>query len=116
MTRTTITLLCLLAGCAYTPQEMRQEGERFTYALKLPPAEAALCIRRALDARPGAEPHERALGAGRELLIRITGTGLYSAIVEVMPRGTGSEATVWMTPNLLYDRAGLLALIGESGC
>lgn len=97
--------LVLLAGCAYSPAEFREVGTRTTHTLKLPPEKAAYCMARNIEGtRGGLTTSVRPLGDGSELLMRIAGTGLLVSVGEMKPSGTGSHATVWMTPNPFYGR------------
>lgn len=105
----------LVAGCAYTPKEFREQGARSTFDLEQPPDRAVVCMMRNLQERPGLEPHALPIDGGQEVLVRIAGTGLYAMISDVMAAVTGSRATVWVSPNPMVGKDELPKLMTK-GC
>lgn len=89
-----IVSLALLAGCS-TPAEVRQDGARHDYTLRLPPEEAVRCMTRNAEEHAGyVTPRVRDGGAEvREIII--SGLDSTLAVAEIRPAGSGSRATIW---------------------
>lgn len=113
-----ITLLAALAGCAFTPQEVLDEGIVQERKSALTPTLAALCLIRKVEADPD-QPynvHQRLLDdrGGIELVVRIL-TRATQMIVRYTPASTGTNIRVWMLPRTTeLNRARLEALF--DGC
>jgi hypothetical protein len=88
-----IALALLLSACS-TPQEVRNDGTRHDYALRLPPADAAKCLARNADDHSGyITPTLREAGGTFEVLVK--GLDSTLAVAEVRPASSGSSATIW---------------------
>lgn len=109
--------LLLVSGCAYSPKETMEQGERSVHQLQLPPEGATLCMVRNIEnSRPALAPTYRPLdGGGQELLIRSSGVAFVPIMARVVPQGTGSEVTVWLTPNPILGKTGLTEIM-IAGC
>jgi len=99
--KTLLIAALLLTGCAVTPQELQEQGERREFTTKLAPNEAASCmVRNAQRKGPGGVP--------RMVLGEKTGsaefhmTATYYAVIE--PAGQGGRGTVWMLPYAVIDK------------
>ena len=107
MNRTTIALLCLLAGgCALptTPAELMRLGDRHTFTLQLAPKQAAQCMGRNAEertplARPVAQVRDGATAGSYEVHVRAEPDLIALAIIE--PAGTGSRAVVYRVPRFI---------------
>lgn len=99
-----ITLAAMMAGCAMTPQEIRDQSDRIDVHLKLPPREAADCVTRNAQAI-----HEDMYGVilpldkepGFEVTLRIP---ILAAIIHLRPDVTGTNAQTWWRYSFLYER------------
>lgn len=93
MKRLTLAALVLLAGCA-TPSELKQDGVRAEYTLRLAALEAARCLaRNAEEFLPWYEARERDMGGTYEVHVRTSGNLV--AVAVVRPAINGSSATIW---------------------
>lgn len=94
---TALIAAALVAGCA-TPSEMKTDGVRAEYTLRLPAPEAARCVtRNAEEFHRWYEVSPRDVGGGSyEIHVRTSGNLV--AVAAVSPKGTGSHATIWRTP------------------
>ena len=91
-------------GLCVHADQVRQEGARYVFQLNQPPEHAAVCMIRNLHDRPGFNSTALPLKGGQEIIVRISGTGLFAIIADVIPKGTGSEATIWTTPNPMVGK------------
>ena len=112
-----------VAGCAYTAEELRQEGERIDLQSKLVPRAAAGCIARALESyeermcailvvsvRDGEKPNTFELGVSAG-----PGAGWYIyGMVE--PVAGGSQAKLWLRPALVCHSADGMRAALEAKC
>ncbi len=104
---TTLLAATALAGCAvsHTPKDVMETGAQTTHKLKGPPLDAAWCMARNVENwRPSAlgatfHPQVRPLAPGAQELIVTAATldPTVIAVARVMPDGTDSIATLWMT-------------------
>lgn len=105
-------VLLMAAGCAVTPQELTERGERVTFTTQQAPADAGACmVRNAQRRSPAGQPRTN-LGeqpGGVEFHM----TAMYYARLE--PAGSGSRGTVWMLPVSVIDKHALWAEIVK-GC
>lgn len=94
-----------LAGCAQTPEQAVDRGDRFNFTSALAPYSAAICIGRNVKARGGASAEERLLGeADMEVVVRDGGNTL--AIAQIQRGNPISSVSVWVTPSVRGDRKG----------
>lgn len=94
-----------LAGCAQTPEQAIDQGDRFSFTSALTPYTAAICIGRNVKARGGASAEERLLGeADMEVVVRDGGNTL--AIAQIRRGNPISSVSVWVTPSVRGDRKG----------
>lgn len=90
-----IALTAALAGCA-TPQELKQDGARHDYTLKLAPAEAVRCMSRNAEEHAGyVTPRVRDTGQADVREIVVSGLDSTLAVAEIRAAGNGSRATIW---------------------
>lgn len=98
-------LVVLLTGCAsQTPREVMDDGKRSIHVLSKPPSQAAACMASNVENYRGvygASVRETDLNK-TELVVRINGSARTVVVAEVIPRVTGSEATIWITTGALY--------------
>ena len=102
-------IVLALAGCAQTPEQAIDQGDRFNFTSALTPYSAAICIGRNVKARGGASAEERLLGeVDMEVVVRDSpGTGGNTLAVAQIRRGNPiSSVSVWITPSVRGDRRG----------
>lgn len=86
--------LALLTGCA-TPTELKQDGIRTHYTLRLPPDQAARCLARNAEeyfGGFGAQVRETEAPGILEVHVRME---QLLAVAHIEPKGGGSSATIW---------------------
>ena len=104
--RTAIVVLAVvgLCGCALTPAELIEQGERTQYSSRLAPAAAAECMARNAEEinpgfttriRPGTPP------AALDVVAQIAGMGT-TLLAQITPVAGGSSVNVWMSPQLMF--------------
>lgn len=97
----------LLAGCATTPKEVMQDGERADYRSAKPVPEAAKCIEHnAAELKWGLlgtsfQAQTRAAATAGTLEVIYGGQGATVAVVSIRADGTGSAISVWRSPQLI---------------
>ena len=98
----------VLAGCAQTPDQTIDQGERFQFTSASTPYSAAICISRNANARGGGvSGQERMLGdADMEVVVRdAPGTQGNTLAVAQIRRGSPiSDVTISVSPSLRGDR------------
>lgn len=94
MRKLAVCAVALLAGCISTPQELRNDGERTVFRLKLAPDQAAGCVARNIENARHYQTTIRPMGDAREIIMRSGPHNL--AVIEIAPAQSGSQATVWM--------------------
>ena len=112
MTRFTTPLaaiaLLALAGCAQTPEQAIDQGDRFNFTSALTPYSAAICISRNANARgSGISGQERMLGeVDMEVVVRDSpGTqGNTLAVAQIRRGNPISSVTVSVTTSVRGDR------------
>lgn len=111
-----IVMTLLLTACATTPQDTMQT-EPYHMKSALPPAQAAHCLIRTAESKvgnfTGREEEPPAPGA-RKIVIRHPDAGT-SVVAHVMPDGTGSAITLWLSWQHFLLRDTLVAAITR-GC
>ena len=94
-----IALACLI-GCALTPPEVREKGERFDMQVGRDPTTSAACAAKNAEiksaslmatTRPGAQGMV-------ELIVRNVGEGAQTLAVADFAIG---KAVIWVTPNIM---------------
>jgi hypothetical protein len=109
-----VGLVLLAAGCAYTAQELQQQGSAIKLTSSLEPSQAAGCIARGIEGvvptlcaplvvsvRSGAQPQTY------ELLVAAGGGGGVSVYGLVGPAQKGALATIWIRPGMCHSAEGL---------
>lgn len=97
----------LLAGCASTPTEVMEQGERTDYTSKRPPREAAECIE-----RNASEIKWGLLGVSKDARMRVgkdpntfevlyQEMGVTIAVALASPAAGGSAISVWRSPGVV---------------
>lgn len=101
MKRLTIVVLALVGGCALTPKEVLDQGERITHKSSQPAAAAARCIARNAENMAGhVTARERTEPNGSiEVTVRsnLEGSSIL-AIASATTTGSGSVVTVTVSP------------------
>lgn len=106
-----------LAACT-TPADVRRDGARTDYTLKLAPAAAARCMARnaedhfgtfSAQVRDGVTP-----AAGATVIVR--GGDSTAVIAELRPAGGGSQAAVWLSPLIFAPPGSRLPAVMAQGC
>ena len=95
-----LTLACLVAGCAMTPQQTLDEGMKSVHRTAGAPAVAAGCIARNMENESGMTARVRALDASgaQEVIVGMPGNPFGNAmfIVHLVSGETsGSTATIY---------------------
>lgn len=93
---TLIALAVLVTGCS-TPSELRHDGERSEYSLRLPAKDAALCMVRNADEFgfplfPISTMNEATGGA---FDVNVQSSSGLLAVARIVPATNGSTATIW---------------------
>ena len=99
-----LAVLALLgfAGCAQTPEQTIDHGDRFNFTSALSPYSAAICISRGVKARGGAA-EERLLGeVDMEVVVRDGGSTL--AVAQIRRGNPMSSVTISVTTSVRGDR------------
>ena len=99
--------LLALAGCAQTPEEAIDQGDRFNFTSALTPYSAAICINRNANARGDVSGQERMLGeVDMEVVVRDSpGTrGNTLAVAQIRRGNPISSVTVSVTTSVRGDR------------
>jgi hypothetical protein len=102
-----VIALLALAGCAQTPQEAIDQGDRFNFTSALTPYSAAICINRNANARGDVSGQERMLGeVDMEVVVRDSpGTrGNTLAVAQIRRGNPISSVTVSVTTSVRGDR------------
>jgi hypothetical protein len=102
-----VLALLALAGCAQTPQEAIDQGDRFNFTSALTPYSAAICINRNANARGDVSGQERMLGeVDMEVVVRDSpGTrGNTLAVAQIRRGNPISSVTVSVTTSVRGDR------------
>ena len=104
--RVAVLIALSLAGCAQTPEQVIDQGDRFNFTSALSPYSAAICISRNANARGGGvSGQERMLGdADMEVVVRDGGDTL--AVAQIRRGAPISSVTVLVTPSVRGDRRG----------
>lgn len=114
----TLTLL-VLAGCAQTPEQALDQGERFTYTSAHTPYSAAICIGRNAKARgSGTSAQERLLGeSDMEVVVRDSpgASGDTLAVAQIRRGNPLSTVTVSVSRSVRGDRRSFAQQL-MSGC
>jgi hypothetical protein len=87
----------VLAGCAFTPAQVIEKGEKAEYSSPNPPRQLAVCIVRNVEERVlGARPALREREAANTYQVNVEErlTGMMVAVVQVDPLGEGSFARI----------------------
>jgi hypothetical protein len=103
-----ITLVAMSTSCALTPKQLTERGEEFCYLASGSPTETAWCMGRAAEERATLwRPSVRPLGSDGtiELLIQVISGGESTAVLvaHLQPISKGSEVTLWLTRQPLYQ-------------
>lgn len=96
-----------LVGCAMTPNELREDGERSTHDLQQPPRAAAYCLAR------NAEAFRPALSDPLNAFVREPSPGSFEVLVQgalqynralvvVVENPGGSTMTAWLQPGFMH--------------
>jgi len=102
-----VLALLALAGCAQTPQEAIDQGDRFNFTSALTPYSAAICINRNANARGDVSGQERMLGeVDMEVVVRDSpGTrGNTLAVAQIRRGNPISSVTVSVITSVRGDR------------
>lgn len=102
-----VIALLALAGCAQTPQEAIDQGDRFNFTSALTPYSAAICINRNANARGDVSGQERMLGeVDMEVVVRDSpGTrGNTLAVAQIRRGNPISSVTVSVITSVRGDR------------
>lgn len=99
-----VTIAALLAGCAMSPTELREQGDRQEFTLAKSPAEAAACVARNVEnsghwsiGYPTTSIRSAVTPGAFELTVSTPTSFLM--VAEFKPASTGSVATAMITPN-----------------
>ena len=104
-----VVLLIGLTGCATTLEQLKQESQRSVHVLKQPAAPAAACLARNADNfRGGFKAVSRRIDVGYEVIVRMADADRVVALAYIVPEGTGSEASVWVTKEFSNRREALV--------
>jgi len=87
-------LVLLLAGCAYTPKEIREQNERFDHQTTLAPTQAAACLGHAIEDQ-NMQARWRDEPGGRYEVIGSNAHG-FMLIADVTPSASGSDAAIYV--------------------
>lgn len=108
-----VALVLLLAGCAYSPADLRESGLRREFASAKPPREVAHCIVRGVEnfkpmgwmsAPIPAQLREGVAPGSFEVVAQHPGAGFgFLMIAEVAPNESGSNTTIWLSPDWPHD-------------
>ena len=104
----------LLAGCALSPTQLREQGDQSTYVMSKPAAAAASCVARNAENTggtftrgPNTSVRDGQIPGQIELVMYIQDR--YFLVADFQPTGSGSTATAWVSPNTIeYMKARLL--------
>lgn len=108
-----LTSATLLAGCLYTPQELREAGNRFEYSRPSAPRTVAYCMARNLM-NQGLRTTVLDGAQANSYEVLMGGEGSTQLAAEVIPSVTGSQITVWINP--INTPAEAPARIALQGC
>jgi hypothetical protein len=111
----TVAVLLLLAGCATTPKELMDDGERADRATKRAPEMALGCMARNIESGFPMFGITRPLDDGRyELLVRNSPDLIFVyAVAEPVPEG--SNVTIWVRKQAFYRKSEILGTMTK-GC
>jgi hypothetical protein len=96
-----ILLSAALAGCATTPETIKEQGTMEQYRLTNAPRPASQCVaQRALEFRHFffTQILEYQSPESFEVRVQWGGLGLF-ALARIDPNGLGSNMTIWLSPN-----------------
>ena len=102
-----VLALLALAGCAQTPQEAIDQGDRFNFTSALTPYSAAICINRNANARGDVSGQERMLGeVDMEVVVRDSPEtrGNTLAVAQIRRGNPISSVTVSVITSVRGDR------------
>jgi hypothetical protein len=100
----------VLTGCALSPADLREQGTREAFNMRLAPAAAAACVARNAENSGGPitghvnTSVRNAAVAGNIELVIFAGTHYYVS-AEFSPTSAGSNAIAWVSPHLLESVA-----------
>lgn len=119
MMRITIAAIAaaVLTACA-TPGDVRRDGARSDYALKLAPAAAARCMARNAEDHFGtfsAQVRDGVAAAEGSTVIVRAGDST-AVIADLRPRVGGSQASVWLSPLIFMPPGSTLPAVMAQGC
>ena len=113
-TAAAISLAIVLAGCA-TPAELRRDGVRTDYTLRLPPAQAARCMVRNAEEFWGAlHATVRDSDTSSVFEVQVRANEQLAAIAEITAKGKGAITTIWNSRIMLFAQGLPDAMVG--GC
>lgn len=103
-----VLVLAFLAGCASTPQDLRDGSHRTDHVLKLPADQAAGCLARNTEnnSRLYAATTRTIPGGSFEVVVRMPEAPIFGIfyLMEVTPAGTASKVSIWgPTPSNAAD-------------
>jgi hypothetical protein len=108
-----VVIPVVLAGCAMSPVDLREEGRRAESESSKSPREATQCITRnaetykplgALGAAFTAYWRESLKPGSFEVLVPHPAQGKgYLLIADISPRDSGSQITTWLNPNFVFS-------------
>lgn len=109
-TKIVIAAVAVMAGCAVTPNELRQTGTQYTTTSVQPPAKFAACVSANAENANFQVRSRRieTLPGGVETLLYVTQDGQLSAVMlsDAAPDGTGTKAVATLSNRLLgHERA-----------
>lgn len=98
-------MMLVLGGCATSPEDVSQNGERFDYTTPLTPYAASICIaRNARSYSAGSSGEERLLGkSSTEVVMRAGGDTLATAQIHTSD-SVMSKVTIWVSRSVRSDR------------
>lgn len=101
-----IPLFAMLGGCAMSPMDLKERGNREQFSMRLAPADAAACVARNTENSgnsfaPGANTTVRAGAEPGHVELVAFNKQHYYLTADFAPASAGSTATAWISPHLL---------------
>lgn len=121
--RILVLAVVVLGGCALTPGQLSEKGERHEFTSRLTPASAASCLaRNAGEFQPGpmsggmpATVREGTARGAVEVVVQGGGDLGTTAFARVEPSPNGSQIVIWQHPDLLFGYRDLAVAMAK-GC